>query len=152
MAFGKELAILYGFFNLIISNKIPLQKKRLNGASNFFLKFCLIVYQTAHNVVQNAKGYVLNQSRSILLILPKYSLENQKIWSFFIVSDEVITQSRDLFLVSQKLIMLFYVWAKFHFIWLSVSDFTPQPAPTPPNLLPPPHSSNVHKRAHSEQG
>ena len=43
---------------------------------------------------KTAKFYVLTQSRSILLVPPKYTLENLKIWSFFNVFDDVITQSR----------------------------------------------------------
>ena len=58
--------------------------------SFFFLNFCLILYQNAYNFVQNCK--ILNQSRSILLVQPKYTLENQKIWSYFSVFDEAITQ------------------------------------------------------------
>ena len=46
----------------------------------------IILYKTA-------KFYVLNQSRSILLVPPKYTLEN---WSFFSVFDSVIIQSRDI--------------------------------------------------------
>ena len=44
----------------------------------------IILYKTT-------KFYVLNQSRSILLVQPKYTLENQKIWSYFSVFDEAIT-------------------------------------------------------------
>ena len=42
------------------------------------------------------KFYVLNQSRSVLLVSPRYALEKWKIRSFFNVFDDVITQSRDL--------------------------------------------------------
>ena len=49
----------------------------------------IILYKTA-------KFYVLNQSRSIILVLPKYTLENQKIWSLISVFDDVITQSCNL--------------------------------------------------------
>ena len=37
MAFDKELAILYGFFNLRISKKTTLLEKSPNGAQNIFL-------------------------------------------------------------------------------------------------------------------
>ena len=68
----------------------------------------------------------INQSRSILFDPLKYTVENQKIWSFFSVFDAVITHSHNLgasFLACQKLLMIFQIWAKFHFIWLSISDF-----------------------------
>ena len=68
----------------------------------------------------------IKQSRSILLDPLKYTVENQKIWSFFSVFDHVITHSHNLgasFLVFQKLLMIFQIWAKFRFIWLSISDF-----------------------------
>ena len=81
MAFDKELAILGGFFNLRISKKnYPSRKKPQWGRKHFFLKkyiYCLILYQNAYNFIcKTAKFYVLNQSRSTLLIPPKYTLEN----------------------------------------------------------------------------
>ena len=54
-----------------------------------YINMHIILYKTP-------KFYVLNQSRSILLVQPKYTLEMYKIWSFFGVFDDVITQSRDL--------------------------------------------------------
>ena len=57
MAFDKELAILYGFFNLRISEKLLFLKKALMGP-NIYLNF------------------VINQSRNILLVPRKYTLEN----------------------------------------------------------------------------
>ena len=84
---------------------------------------------------KTVKFYILN------LFPPKYTLENQKIWSFFSVFDDVITYSRDIggsFLVCQKMLMMFQVWAKFHFIWLSISGFNQEeqflPPPPPLNL------------------
>ena len=41
MAFDKEIAILYGFFNLRISKKTALLEKSPNGAQNFFFEFLL---------------------------------------------------------------------------------------------------------------
>ena len=57
MAFDRELAILYGFFNLRISKKTTLPAKCPNGAQSnfFFLNFCLILYQKANNFVQNCE-------------------------------------------------------------------------------------------------
>ena len=101
MAFDKELVILFGFFNLRLSKKFNPSTKKAPMRS-------------------------IKQSRSILFDPLKYTVENQKIWSFFSVFDHVITHSRNLgasFLVFQKLLMIFQIWAKFHFIWLSISDF-----------------------------
>ena len=39
IAFDKELAILYGFFNLRISKKFTLLEKSTNGAQNIFFFF-----------------------------------------------------------------------------------------------------------------
>ena len=73
MAFDIELAILYGFFNLRISEKSTLLEKSHNKIQTFFflfyIKLHIILYKTA-------KFYVLNQSRSMLLVPPKYTLEN----------------------------------------------------------------------------
>ena len=52
----------------------------------------LILYKTG-------KFYVLNQSKTILLVPPKYTLENYKTWSFFLFSDDIITQLRDLIIL-----------------------------------------------------
>ena len=80
-AFDKELAIFYGFFNLRISkNNTPLER----SSKLFFFNFRLILYQTYILLFKSAKFYVLNQSRSILLVPPKYTLKNEKIWSLFI--------------------------------------------------------------------
>ena len=52
----KELAILYGFFNLRISKNTTLLEKNPNGAQNIFFFFeflCLILYQNAYSFVQN---------------------------------------------------------------------------------------------------
>ena len=49
----------------------------------------IILYKTA-------KFYALDQSKSILLVLLKYTLKNYIIWSFFSVFDDAITQSLDL--------------------------------------------------------
>ena len=54
MAFDKELAILYGFFNLRISKKTTLLEKSPNGAQNivfwifvwFYIKIHMILYKT----------------------------------------------------------------------------------------------------------
>ena len=42
MAFDKELAILYGFFNLRISKKIALLEKSPNGTQNFVVFFAFL--------------------------------------------------------------------------------------------------------------
>ena len=58
MAFDIELAILYGFFNLRISEKSTLLEKSHNKIQNLFflfLNFCLILYQTTYNIVQNCQ-------------------------------------------------------------------------------------------------
>ena len=56
MAFEKELAILYGFFNLRISEKTTLLEKMPNGTQNFLvLNFCFILYQNAYNCLQNCQ-------------------------------------------------------------------------------------------------
>ena len=49
MVFEKELAILYGFFNVRISKKTTLLQKTF---FNFYL-FILILCQNAYNFVQN---------------------------------------------------------------------------------------------------
>ena len=92
----------------------------------FFFNFCLIFIEADINWYKTVKFYVLNESRSILLDPLKYTIENQKIWSFFSIFDNAITESRNLgasFLVCQKLLMIFQIWVKFHFICLSISDF-----------------------------
>ena len=71
MAFDKELAILYGFLNSRISKNPTLLK-------TFFKNFCLILYQIHIILCKTAKYYVLNQTRSILLVPPKYTF-----WSFW---------------------------------------------------------------------
>ena len=78
MAFLKELAILYRFFNLRISNKTTLLEISPNGAQNIFfhLNFCLILFQNAYILYKKTKCYVLNQCRSILMVPLKYTLEN----------------------------------------------------------------------------
>ena len=101
MAFDKELAILSGFFNLRISKETTLEEKSPNEAQNnffFFFFWIFVLFYVKMDIIlyKTATLYVLNQSRSLLLVLPKYTLENQKIWSFFSVFDGVITQSRDL--------------------------------------------------------
>ena len=75
MAFDKELAILYGFFNLKISKKTTLLEKSPNGAQNNFLIFFLD-QNTNKFCTKLPIFFVLNQSRSILLVPPKYALEN----------------------------------------------------------------------------
>ena len=56
MAFEKELAILYGIFNLRISEKTTLLEKMPNGTQNFLvLNFCFILYQNAYNFLQNCQ-------------------------------------------------------------------------------------------------
>ena len=116
MAFDKEVAILYRFFKLRISKKVLAQNL-----------IYIYIYIKMHVILnKTTKFYVLNQSRSILLVPPKYIIEKQKIRSFFSVFDDAITKLRDLgrsFLICQKLIIIFQVQAKFHFIWLSISDF-----------------------------
>ena len=125
MAFDKEIAILYRFFNLKISKKAALVENVPMGPKTFFLY--IYIYIKMYVILnKTTKFSVLNQSGSVLLVPAKYILEKQKIWSFFSVFDDVITKSRDLgrsFLVCQKLIIIFQVWTKFHFIWLSISDF-----------------------------
>ena len=61
--------------------KLPFEKKAPMGSKAFFffffLNFCSILYQDAYNFAyKTAKFYVLNLSRSIILIPPKYTLEN----------------------------------------------------------------------------
>ena len=114
MAFDKGLIILYGFFNLRISKKTyPSRKKpQLNQKLFFFFFLNFILFNIKMHIIlyKIAKLYILNWSRSILLVLPKYSLENQKIWSFYNVYDDAITHSCHLvgsFLVFWKLIMIF---------------------------------------------
>ena len=55
MAFDKELAILYGFFNLRISKETTLVENSPNEAQNIFFlfEFFFILYQNAYNFVQN---------------------------------------------------------------------------------------------------
>ena len=56
MAFDKELAILYGFFNLRISAKTTLLEKIPNDTQNFLvLNFCFILYQNSYNILQNCQ-------------------------------------------------------------------------------------------------
>ena len=56
MVFDIELAFLYGFFNLRISKKTTILEKSPNRAQNIlFLNFYLILYQNAHNFVQNCQ-------------------------------------------------------------------------------------------------
>ena len=77
MAFDRELAISYGFFNLRIYKKTAFLEKCSSGAQNifffFFFKFYIKMQIILYKIV---KFYVLNQSRSILLVPPKYTLEN----------------------------------------------------------------------------
>ena len=153
IAFDKELDILYGFFNLRFLKKLPFHKK-ISMAPRTFFEFLFDFISKKHKILYKiAKFYVLNQSRSILLVSAKYTLDNQKVWLFFSVSDDVITQSRDLgrlVLVCQKLLTIFQVWEKFYFIWLSISDFNQgeEFLPTPLPL----HESNIHQKAHEDQG
>ena len=56
MAFDRELAISYGFFNLRIYKKTAFLEKCPSGAQNiFFFFFFLILYQNANNFVQNCE-------------------------------------------------------------------------------------------------
>ena len=82
MVFDKELAILYGFLNLIISKKTTLLEKSPRATQNIFnfWTFCLILYQNAYNLYKTAKFYALSQSRSILLLRPKYCLFQLLLW------------------------------------------------------------------------
>ena len=75
MAFDKKLAILYRFFNLIISEKNPSREKPQWGPKHIFLNFCLILYQNAYHFVKTAE-YWFKSCRSIPLVPPKYTLEN----------------------------------------------------------------------------
>ena len=77
MAFDKELAILYGLFNLKISKKATFLEKSTNGAQNIFKNIFVSFYIKMHlNLYKTAKFYVLNQSKSILLVPRKYTFEN----------------------------------------------------------------------------
>ena len=78
MAFDKELAILYGFFNLRISKETTLVENSPNEAQNifFYLNFFLFYIKMHIILYKTDKFYLLNQSRSLLLVPPKYTLEN----------------------------------------------------------------------------
>ena len=135
VAFGKEIAVFCGFFNLRISkNKVSFQKKAPIGLKTFFfLNFCLILCQNACNFVQNSQmlcfksiqKYTFGPAQKYTLV---YTFQLWKLKSLVIFQcfDDLNTQSRDVresFLDCQKLIMIFQVLAKFHFIRLSISDF-----------------------------
>ena len=56
MAFDKKLAILYRFFNLIISEKnYPSREKPQWVPKHIFLNFCLILYQNAYHFVKDCR-------------------------------------------------------------------------------------------------
>ena len=78
MAFDKELVILYGFFNLRISKETTLVENSPNEAQNifFYLNFFLFYIKMHIILYKTDKFYLLNQSRSLLLVPPKYTLEN----------------------------------------------------------------------------
>ena len=79
MAFDKELVILHGFFNLRISKKeLPLypSRKKHRWSQNIFFFFAWFYIKMHIILYKTAEFYFLNQSRSILLVPPKYTLEN----------------------------------------------------------------------------
>ena len=78
MAFDKELAILYGFFNLRISKETTLVENSPNEAQNIFFLFDFFLFYIKMHIIlyKTDKFYLLNQSRSLLLVPPKYTLEN----------------------------------------------------------------------------
>ena len=57
MAFHKEAALLYGFFNLRISKKTTLLEKKpqWNPKHLIFFNFCLLLYENAYNFVQKCQ-------------------------------------------------------------------------------------------------
>ena len=75
-AFDKELVIVYGLFNGRISKKATLLEKAPMGPKTIFLNFRFVLYKNVIILYKTAKSYVLNQSRSILLVPSKYTLEN----------------------------------------------------------------------------
>ena len=61
MAFDKELALTYGFFNFRISKKSTLLEKSPNGAQNiFFFNFSLLYIKMHIILYKTGKFYVLN--------------------------------------------------------------------------------------------
>ena len=78
MAFDKELAIFYGFFNLRISKQFSLQKQKPQWCSDhfsFFLIFVWFYIKMDTVLYKTGEFYVLNQSRSILWLPPNYTRE-----------------------------------------------------------------------------
>ena len=75
MVFDKEVAILYGFFNLRIPKKTLLEKSP-NGPKTFFKIFGWCYIKMHIILYKSVKFYVFYQFRSILLVPAKYTLEN----------------------------------------------------------------------------
>ena len=115
MVFDKELAILYGFFNLRIFKKTTLLKKIPNGAQNIFLNFCLILYQ-------NEYSYFWSHPK-----IP-FKIRTFGHFSAFLItsSHSHLTQMNHFWFVkSYKLLIIFQIWVRFHFIWLIFQIFYP---------------------------
>ena len=76
MAFDKEIAILYRFFNLKISKKAALVENVPMGPKTFFLYIYIYIYIKMYVILnKTTKFSVLNQSGSVLLVPAKYILE-----------------------------------------------------------------------------